>query len=163
MAVSPLVVFSDEWRGSGPTSPHAARSSPARPTRGFGAAPQVPGRRAALALLTQAAIHAPVLRLQGTANHHVLWQTAQLFACQLKAAYKTYRLILCPGGHNDSRAASASAIDGWRQQCGLNDFLQADEPPVGWASYLRPGGDTQCGALMSAQAADLGAHPTGAS
>ena len=74
-----------------------------------------------------AAIHAPVLLLQGTADHHVLYEAVQLFASQLRAAHKTYRLILYPGGHHGlhhhNQAATISAIDGWLQQYGLNFSL----------------------------------------
>lgn len=71
-----------------------------------------------------AAIQAPVLLLQGTADHHVIWQTVQLFAAQLKAAGKTYRLILDPGGHHGLKhhylTKTASEVESWFQKYGLN-------------------------------------------
>lgn len=68
-------------------------------------------------------IQAPVLMLQGTADHHVIWQTVQLFADQLKAAHKTYRLILDPGGHHGLRHhylnETAAQVEQWFAKYGL--------------------------------------------
>lgn len=68
-------------------------------------------------------IHAPVLMLQGTADHHVVWQTVQMFANQLKAAHKTYRLILDPGGHHGLRHhylnETTAEVEQWFHTYGL--------------------------------------------
>ncbi|MGC8486644.1 MAG: alpha/beta hydrolase family protein [Clostridia bacterium] len=70
------------------------------------------------------AINAPVLLLQGTGDHHVAWQTVQPFSQEMKAAGKTVKLILYPGGHhglhNANGAASLAAIHSWLQQYGLS-------------------------------------------
>lgn len=42
-------------------------------------------------------IQTPVLLLQGTADKNVAWQTAQIFASQMKKANKTVKLVLYPG------------------------------------------------------------------
>ena len=71
-------------------------------------------------------IHAPVLLLQGTGDHHVVWQTVQIFYDQLKAAGKVAKLILYPGGHHGLHhrysQASTAAINAWFHRYGLLQF-----------------------------------------
>lgn len=70
-------------------------------------------------------IQAPVLMLQGTADHHVAWQTVQTFAKQMKEAHKTVKLVLYPGGHHGLhtvpyQSESTQAMDSWFEKYGLN-------------------------------------------
>jgi alpha-beta hydrolase superfamily lysophospholipase len=65
-------------------------------------------------------ITAPVLLLQGTADHHVAWQTVLLFAHQMEAAHRTVKLVLYPGGHHGRYSAKSNAqIDRWFARYGL--------------------------------------------
>ncbi len=77
------------------------------------------------------AIHAPVLLLQGEADHHVIWQTVQLFARQLKNAHRTVKLILYSEGHHGLHGqystASTQAIRLWFKRYGLN-FTPGSQP-----------------------------------
>ena len=70
-----------------------------------------------------AAIHAPVLLLQGTGDHHVAWQTVQIFYRQLKTAGKVAKLILYPEGlhglHGGYAQSSVQAINTWFHRYGL--------------------------------------------
>lgn len=70
-------------------------------------------------------ISAPVLLLQGTADHHVAWQTVQTFANQMKAAHKSVKLVLYPGGHHGLhtgayQSESTQAMKSWFAKYGLN-------------------------------------------
>ena len=70
-----------------------------------------------------AAIMAPVLLLQGTADQTAAWQPAQELYNQMKTAGKTVKLILYPGGQHGLRGAdqtaSNRAIQQWFQHYGL--------------------------------------------
>jgi dipeptidyl aminopeptidase/acylaminoacyl peptidase len=70
-----------------------------------------------------AAITAPVLLLQGTADQTAAWQPTQELYTQMKAAGKTVKLILYPGGQHGLRGAdqtaSNRAIQQWFQHYGL--------------------------------------------
>lgn len=71
-----------------------------------------------------AQIQAPVLLLQGTGDHRVLWQTVTLFDQQMKQDHRTVTLILYPGGHHGLHhkyaRASGRAIAQWFKRYGLN-------------------------------------------
>jgi len=75
---------------------------------------------------TISAISAPVLLLQGTADHHVAWQTVQQFYQAMKASGKAVKLVLYPGGHHGlhhaNGPASTAAMQTWFQQHGLPSF-----------------------------------------
>ncbi len=64
-----------------------------------------------------AAITAPVLLLQGTAAQTAAWQPAQQLYNQTKAAGKTVKLILYPGGQHGLRGADRTASDRAIQRC----------------------------------------------
>ncbi len=70
------------------------------------------------------AIKAPVLLLQGTADTHVPYQVVEQFYGQMKAAGKTVKLILYPGGHHglhgSHQQAALAAMRHWFTQYGLN-------------------------------------------
>lgn len=69
-------------------------------------------------------INAPVLLLQGTADHHVPWQTVRMFAQQMNNAKKTVKLVLYPGGHhgllNTYKTPSTLQIQDWFSKYGLD-------------------------------------------
>lgn len=90
------------------------------------------GRHPSPAVLAQqspaiAPITAPTLLLQGTADHHVPWQTVQEFAQAMKAAGKTVQLTLFPGGHHGLHGrngnASTRAAFSWLLDHGLPPAL----------------------------------------
>lgn len=68
-------------------------------------------------------ITAPVLFLQGTADHHVAWQTVQQLFAEMKQAGKVVKLVLYPGGHHGLHhqyaAASYHEVVDWFEQYGL--------------------------------------------
>lgn len=74
------------------------------------------------------AITAPVLLLQGTADQHVAWQTVQKFYRQMKAAGKTVKLILFPGGHHGLKhtnvVPSVEASTQWFSRYGLTSYRE---------------------------------------
>lgn len=90
----------------------------------YGANPSVPTMNAESPNI--AAIRAPVLLLQGTADRHVAWQTVQAFAQQLQAAGKTVRLVLFSGGHHGlvgtNQIPSTSDIESWFARYGLTFY-----------------------------------------
>jgi dipeptidyl aminopeptidase/acylaminoacyl peptidase len=69
-------------------------------------------------------IRAPVLLLQGTADTHVPYQVVEQFYGQMKAAGKTVKLILYPGGHHGLhdtyQKATLVAMRQWFHQYGLH-------------------------------------------
>ncbi len=73
---------------------------------------------------TVQAISAPVLLLQGTADTHVPYQVVEQFYGQMKAAGKTVKLILYPGGHHGLHGhyqkAALAAMRQWFAQYGLH-------------------------------------------
>ncbi|KPV44740.1 alpha/beta hydrolase family protein [Alicyclobacillus ferrooxydans] len=56
-------------------------------------------------------IKVPVLLLQGTADHHVAWQTVQMFYNDLKPYDNKAKLILFPGGHHGLHGENQSKVN----------------------------------------------------
>ena len=69
-------------------------------------------------------IQSPVLLLQGTADHHVSWETVQMFYQQMKASNKVVKFVLYPGGHHGLHGQysiqSTQEIDAWFHKYGLS-------------------------------------------
>ncbi|MFD1678087.1 alpha/beta hydrolase family protein [Alicyclobacillus fodiniaquatilis] len=74
-------------------------------------------------------IHAPVLLLQGTDDHRVIWQSVQAYAEDMKKDHKTVKFVLVKGGqhglvdHANTYGEGVSFPDTWFQKYGFPEPL----------------------------------------